>query len=88
MGDRNPYLSIDILCECDTILIMDYSKQPETGYHANKEWYARRDASLYADKKSGNYSNAQLITKYGISLGRIRYLIENERKKHEFQRTR
>ena len=72
--------------ECDTILIMDYSKQPEGGYHANKEWYAKRDAELLKDKVSGNYSNAQLITKYGVSLGRIRYLIGNERKKHEFKR--
>lgn len=64
---------------------MNYLEKPKGTYHTDPKWYEARNAQLYEDKRSGRFSNAELITKYNLSLGRIGYIVNKERAKHEFK---
>ena len=44
-------------------------------YYSNPKWFQDRNKKLIEDKKSGKFTNAELVAKYGISQARIRQII-------------
>ena len=59
--------------------MIDCKNKPVGGYFENKGWYEARNKMIVEDKESGRYTNAQLISKYGISPARIAYIVKKGR---------